>query len=254
MRTSTSSTSGSAEIAARTSSVAVSVARSAEIRAPPFCCMSCAGNGSISRSVPIALSLRCTMRARAPGAAQVLERKTATSRRGRLASATGGGWGGEGVRSAAAPGSGSACAALASSSTRVMVSSSSSFLSSLTISLTSASVAAKSRSTSARSSLSFFALSRAMRFSAACAMSTMRPKPSVPALPFTECMRRKIESHRGAVGGSCSRRTSSDCRAARRSAASATNSVRYLDAAGTSRCRDAAALPFPMPRQERLAS
>ena len=94
-----------------------------------------------------------------------------------------------------------------------------------------------------------------MRFSAACAMSTMRVKPSVPALPFTECMRRKIESQSGAAGGSCSSRTNSDCRAARCSAASATKSVRYLwEAAGTpSRRRYAAALRFSMPRQLRPA-
>ena len=209
MRTSTCSTSGSATSASRTSSVAVSVASSAAIRAPPFCCMSCAGVGSISSSVPIALSLRWTISARAPGAAQVLERTTDTSRRGSDGSAVGI-TGGGGTGRALSAGSGSAWAALASRSTSVMVLSSSSFLSSLTISLTRASVAAKSRSTSARSIFPSFPLSRAIRFSAACAMSTMRVKPSVAALPFTECMRRKIASHSDAAGGSCSNRTSSD--------------------------------------------
>src|SRR5216684_1031440 len=234
MRTSTWSTSGSATSASRTSSVAVSVASSAVIRAPPFCCMSCAGVGSISRSVPIALSLRCTIRARAPGAAQVLASPTDTSSRGSDGSAAGITGGGGTGRTAVSAGSGSAWAALASRSTSVMVRSSSSFLSSLTISFTSASVAAKSRSTSARSIFPCLPLSRAIRFSAACAMSTIREKPRVAALPFTECMRRKIASHKGAAGGSCSSRTSSDWSVARCSDASATKRVRYLwEADGT---------------------
>jgi len=61
----------------------------------------------------------------------------------------------------------------------------------------SASVACKSRSTCARSGRFCCALSLPISVSAAWATSTSETRPTVAPLPFTECTRRKIESHSG---------------------------------------------------------
>ena len=230
-RTSTSSTSGIPSNSARTSSTERAVASSADTRAPPFFCISAPGCGSISSNVPAAFSLRCTIRARAPGAWQDFASEKATSSLGSEGSATGfcAGFGAGGATAS----SGSALEALERRSTRAPDFSTSgagvrSAPEARRTSWTSASVACSSRSTCMRSGLRRCAFSLPINVSATWAISTMVGRPMVAALPLTECTRRKIESQSGPPGGSCSIRTSSEASSSRCSIASAMKACKYL--------------------------
>ena len=232
-RTSISSTSGIPSNAARTSSVGRAVASSAVTRTPPFFCISAAGCGSISSRTPSPFSFRCTIRLRAPGAWHALERENATSSLGVPGSATGfcaairGAGGGAGTPSGRRRDASASLAASASgapSSARGACA----VPEACCTSCTSASVAWSSRSTWVRSGLACCAFSLPIRVSAAWAMATMPERPMVAALPFTECTRRKIESHSAPPGASCSILTSSEASCSSCSVASATKACRYL--------------------------